>query len=639
MRLLGIVPLALIAWSAAFAQSGALRARTGEEWLELPLLETEIVVEVVGPLVRGRVVQRFSNPTDATLEAVYTFPLPERAAVDSMELRVGARRIVGVVKEREEASRVYTEAREQGRKATLVEQDRPNLFTTRVAAVGPGEQIEVRLGFLEQARWQDGRFELALPLTLTPRCPARTSGPERSGEPGAAAAAPTVSLEVRFVAGAAIEDLRSSSHALDLRWDGDVLVARPAEPLVADRDVVLAWTTTADEPAAQLFVEERDDARYGLLVLTPPSSGRVAAHGLPTRTVFVLDVSGSMEGPPLEQARRALLQALDRLRGDDRFTIVRFDDTAEAWSRALVEAADGEVARARAWIEESAGGGGTDIEGALREAMALVHDDAGRESARIVLVTDGAVDDEDEVFAQISRGLGAARLHVLGIGSAPNRHLIRKAASFGRGVATFVDAVEDVGSRMDEFLGSLERPVLSDLRIAWGAVEPLEIFPRRLPDLHAGLPLTVAVRLPLEGGHPTPVLHARDGATAVALAAGPPVLVAAQLGLASHWARSKVEELMDSVAGGADVETVRRQVVALGIAHALVTSWTSMVAVEDVPTADAASRRVAIANAVPFGTGGFLPTGGTDAPLRLRMGLLLAAAGLLGALAIRRGLA
>ena len=606
--------------------AGDLLWRSPQGLVPLPVLGSEVALTVTGPLVRANLTQRFVNGTGQTIEALYAFPLPERAAVDGLEVQVGDRRIVGVVKEKEEAKKTYEAAKTEGKTAALVQQRRANLFTTAVAHVLPGESVEVRLTWLQEVVAQDGRFALAVPLTSTPRCSAQST--ERT-EPVPASfvstrgpAFPTASVSIDFTPGTPAADIASPSHRL--RLEG---LRATTGQVPADRDVVITWHLPEKaSPTGTLFVEDREDgSRYGLLLLAPPAGkGEV---GLPTRTLFVVDISGSMAGPPLQQAKEALLRALDRLRPYDELALIRFDDASDALWETFHPAASGDLDTARRWVEALATRGGTDIEGALRHAMKLTAAHPSGTPTRIVLVTDGAVDDEAEVVAEIARSLGSARLHVLGIGSAPNRALVRKVAQFGRGTCAFVDRIDRVAEETDRFLDRLERPALTDLEIAWSGTPPLDIKPWPIPDLYVGQTLALSLRLSPETLPGAPTLRGREGVEDVTLALPAPVTAQAGSGVATRWARAAVEGALDALASGADAAEVRQEVVALGTAFSIVTPYTSFVAVDVTPRAAGVTpSSIQLAQGMPAGT---LPQGGTDGPLRVLLASILALAGLL----------
>jgi Ca-activated chloride channel family protein len=401
--------------------------------------------------------------------------------------------------------------------------------------------------------------------------------------------------------------------------------------VVADRDFVLRWRPRRDDrPAGTVFVEDRDDGRYGLMMLLPPLPASAAGQGLPTETLFVVDVSGSMDGPSIEQAREALLRALDRLRPGDAFNILRFNERNEAFSEGFLPARGAELDQARGWVRSLRASGGTEITPALVRGMQMLADADPWPARRLVLITDGAVGNEDEVLAEVTRRLGEARLHIIGIGSAPNRFLARRLAGFGRGACEFIGGIEEIESRMDSFLTRIDRPVMTGLSLRWEEASPPETYPQRLPDLYAGEPLFVSFRT-----GPSPVA---SRAVLTGQVAGGPVRIelgiapdaAPGSGVATRWARARVEDLMDGLYRGADEGAVRREVIGVALGFDLVTRYTSLVAVEEFPSADGSWTTRRVAGALPRGStllGETLPQGGTSGPLLTIVGLALALAG------------
>ena len=620
---------------ASEAGTGSLLRRTPDGLVPLPVLDIDVRLEVTGILVHGTVAQTFRNPTGEVIDCVYVFPLPERAALHRMEIRVGGRRIVSVIEEKAEAKRVYEKARQEGRKAALVEQERPNLFTTSAAAINPGESIEIVLEYLQEIAFDGDAFSLTFPLTLTPRF---TTGPREDSarispplaSPGSAAF-PRASLVVRIDAGVPVDTVESDTHAIGTFHDGGVLVVEPRGKTVpADRDFRLRWRPVLTaEPRPALFFEDRPEGRYVLAMILPPLRDVGAGRGLPAETLFIIDVSGSMAGPSIEQARGALLLALDRLRPDDTFDILSFNEEVREFRGGFVPASGPDLEEARAWTRSLAASGGTRIDLALARGLALVGASRTAESRRIIFLTDGAVDNEEAVLSEVRSGLAGARLHTLGIGAAPNRYLMRAMASAGRGLCDFISTTDGAGNRVDAFFSRLSRPVMTGLSLAWKGGEPIESYPALLPDLHEGEPLFLSARLAPGRSLPRLVLGGStlDGAQHLEAAEEGPA--ATDSGVAVRWGRAKVEALLDTLDDGASPDTVRAAVIDVSRTFGIVTPYTSLVAEEEFPTATGASSRVRVANGLPAGSGlpGDLPQGGTDEPVLVLLGALLVLAG------------
>lgn len=626
---------------------GELLWRRDDGLVPLPAVRTDVVLEVNGPLIAGTVTQLFTNPTDQVIEAIYVFPLPETAAVHAMVIVVGERRIVSVVQEKAQARRTYETARESGQRAALVEQARPNLFTTKVANICPGDRVVVELRYLDQAEWVDGGFGLVFPLTFTPRYIPPTMMRDEAGAAAAAAVSspfvgegdrrfPVATVRVELNPGVALSEVVSASHDLDLDRDGERWLAAPAAGTIpADRDFLLGWRpAAAGAPEAALFVEDRPDGRYALLMLVPTPEALPPRQPeiIPTETLFLVDVSGSMQGESIVQARTALLRALDRLGPRDRFNIMSFSDSSRLYRRAFQSADPIVIAEARAWIKRLDANGGTEMHPALLRAMTCFLNTDARDgySRRIVLITDAAIGNEAQVLREATADLGLLRLHVVGIGGAPNRHLVRRLAEHGGGLSAFVNSVRGAENGIDRFLERIARPQLAEPRLVWPGVAPLEAYPSRLPELHAGELVLWSGRFPpgadLRGEFRAALagedlIHPLDGAATDSD------------GVAVRWARLKVAGLMADRYRGVTEAMIREQVVETGLAFGLVTAYTSRVAVEEAVSADAPAHPCRLPNGLPAGTEFLpgLPSGGTSRPLLRLLGvaaLLIGAAGI-----------
>lgn len=648
----GIDPAAIGAGQLLWNADGAL--------IPLPVVDIAVTLDVTGVMARGTLTQTFSNPTAETIEAIYLFPLPGRAAVDGMEMRVGDRRVVAVVQEKAEAERTYEAAKRDGKKASLVDHRRPNLFSTALANINPGERVEVRIEYIEEVACEEGEFSLAFPLTYTPRFlpgsdrPGRTDAGEAEREDGALDAPPPVTdgrfapagsplvpharIAATIRSGLPLRDLRSPSHAIRVEEDrGAWRIALDAGTVPADRDFVLRWQVERGEaPEGAMFIEEREGERYALLMLVPPAPESEAGWGLPTTTLFIIDVSGSMDGPSIRQARGALRAALDSLRPGDSFNLLRFNDRNEAYRGGFQAVTDAAIEEAKAWVDRLEAGGGTDIAPALLRGLGMLADSDPWPLQRAILITDGAVGNEEDLFRRVSADLGKARFHVIGIGSAPNRFLMRRLALLGRGSCEFIAGPDEIGDRMSRFLGRIDRPVLTDLSLEWEGPAPLEVYPEQLPDLYAGEPLFLSLRLDPGGAATRAVLQGRLGdrtvRTGIDLAPGAP----SGSGVATRWARARVDGALDRLHRGADIDLIRAEVVDLALAFNLVTRFSSLVAVEEERSAAGEWRTRPVAAGLPFGStlaGATLPQGGTVRPLLALAGmLLLALAGVLGLL-------
>ena len=601
---------------------------------EAPLLSTDVLFRVSGPIARAHLVQTFSNPRDDWYEGVYVFPLPPGAAVDRLRLRVGERIIEGEIHERQAARQVYEEARRAGRRSALLDQERPNIFTTTVANIGPHETVVVELEYQETLRYEGNRFSLRFPMVVGPRYipagPLRVADAFRISPPvmrpgSEGGRTNPVSLRVELDAGFPVADVRSAYHRVDVRDLGTSrrIISLADGPAPANRDFELAWSPAANAaPQAGWFVEQQSGRHYGLMMVIPPSA--TAATRLPREVIFVLDTSGSMAGSSIRQARQALSLALSRLLPQDRFNVIEFNSYAQALFGHAREADAGTVSQATRWVEGLEARGGTEMAAALK--LALPGEEAGARVRQVVFLTDGAVGNEEELFKLIRARLGDSRLFTIGIGSAPNSHFMEKAARLGRGTFTYIGSVEEVKAKMDELFAKIETPVLKSLEVHWPGGVHAEAWPARIPDLYAGEPVVVTVALDrLEGEARltgerngerwearVPLSSSKEGA-----------------GLGTMWARAKVASLMEQVREGAAEDTIRPQVIRLATEHRLVTKYTSFVAVDRTPARPAADllKHAAVPTLLPEGweyakVFGELPKGATDSRFAILTGLL-----------------
>ena len=638
--------------------TGAMYAKSAAGLVPLPTLSIDAEVRVTGILVQGTLRQTFTNDSDRVIEALYVFPLGERAAVDSFELRVGDRIIRSRVRERAEARATYEAAKASGRKAGLVEFARRGLFRTSISGINPGESVAVALNWFDEAAWSEGEFSFALPLTWTPRFTPDLPPPDpRASEspgclvPAAASKAPAFSVRVSLSPGFEAASIVSPSHRItvtgasgagDVASGGVSYTIATAPGASPDRDFRLTWRPLRNgRPTGTVFVEPRDDGLYALALILPGDPGAASPNtddpGLPTRTLFIVDVSGSMEGPSLAQAKEALIAALGRLGPADLFNILKFSSGSAPWRDTFQSATPTRLQEATAWVRGLGVEGGTEILEALRHAGTLIESAPSRMVTRAILITDGAVEADDAAIAAATRGLGETRLHAVGIGPAPNRPLMRALARHGRGATEFIGSIDEVGARLGGFLDRIRRPVLADLSITWDGLPPLDTRPERIPDLHSGEPLLVSLRLDpsARGVHGTLRGVTAGGAFETPFAIAPDAPQGA--GIAARWARARIADLLDGLASGGGEEAVRAAVLPIAFEHALVTPYTSLVAVEERVTANGPSTPAEAASVAPgsAGDGPDLVMGGTDNPFWFRLGVVFLAFGLALALAVR----
>jgi Ca-activated chloride channel family protein len=617
--------------SADDAGAGELLLKSGAgAFHDAVMLKSSADFRISGMIATVDVTQSFRNNSANWSEAVYVFPLPEQAAVRAMRIRVGERVIVGEIHERGRAKMIYQTAKKQGRKAGLVEQERPNMFTTSVANIPPHGTVIVELQYVQTVRYDAGAFSLRFPMTITPRYipgdPLTAGNAERAysiaGDgwayatdqvPDAARITPfqnpvpaddshvinPITITAELDPGLTLAKVDSPSHAIEVNEKKGIYRIRLAKGRVSmSKDFELRWRPVAGHaPQAALFTETVDSRHYALLMLVPPAKTD-KSQLLPRDMIFVIDTSGSMGGVSIRQARQGLLLALDRLRPGDRFNVIEFNSNPHALFKTSRSATPVNLDVARNFVAGLKACCGTEMRPALELALA---DDAETGYLRqIVFMTDGAVGNEAALFKLIHQRLGNSRLFTVGIGSAPNSYFMRKAAQFGRGTFTYISSVTEVRKKMKKLFRKLESPVAGNLRVRWPGNAKVEAYPSRIPDLYQGEPLLLAARLGNFNGQVrvSGTTASRHWQRKLRLDSH-----SQSLGIASVWARAKIAALLDEKTAGRSEKAVRKEVIAVALRHKLVSPYTSFVAVEKTPSRPLSEplKKSAVPNARPEG--------------------------------------
>jgi Ca-activated chloride channel homolog len=570
----------------------------------VPLVHTDVAIDVRGLVASATVAQQYSNSSTAPIEAIYVFPLPHDGAVYDMEIRIGNRVIHSVIREREEAKRVYEAAKSEGKHAALVEEERPNIFTTSVANIMPGDEIDVRLRYVEPLRWEDGRMRLDFPMVVGPRYIPGTAEVGHKGSgwamdtnavPDASRITPPVrhpesrsghdiSLTVDLDAGFEAQSIKSVSHAVNVNRlpDGRQHVELASGATLPNKDFILEVQQAKSEgPKTALFLSPSGSGETNFLLATFPPTVQPAER-MPVEMFYMIDVSGSMEGTSIQQARGALLQALDRLRPNDRFGILAFSSGYQEFSPEPLLATSENLDAARRYVKHLEAGGGTEMLPALEHLMKKP--EAQGCLRHIILLTDGDLGNEEQIFSALRSDLGGARLYTVAIGSAPNLFLATKMAQFGRGTFTHIADNSEIQDQMGKLFSSIESPVLTDVKLTFTGVEVTDVYPARPPDLFFRQPLLIFGRI--SQGHVGKLhLTGRAGNELYEKTISFDTTKATfHPGITTLWARQRVEDLMDHwrQADQKSQTEIRGSIIAHAIRYRLVTKFTSLVAVEEV---------------------------------------------------------
>lgn len=640
-----------------------LQLADGRVLQDVPHLKTDVKMDVTAMIARVRVKQRYINPSKQWAEGIYVFPLPDDAAVDHMRLVYAERVIEGEIKPKPEARRIYEKAKNEGKKASLLDQQRANVFTTSVANIPPGEEVLVEIEYQQSITPSENRFSLRFPMVVAPRYIPGTAldDPDLNGSsqfseggwasntdqvPDASLITPPVideseskinpvSIRVDLNTGLPMSSLTSLYHQIDkkIQSDGHVILRLHDAEIPADRDFVLQWDIQQQVmPEAALFREQHKGAEYGLMMLMPPQLK--AVKPVSRELVLVVDTSGSMYGESMQQAKSALKVALRDLKPGDFFNLIQFDDQTRALHSQAVELTPGYLQSALEYVDSLEADGGTEMLPAMQ--LALASDSEKPLLRQVVFLTDGAVGNESALFQTIQKDLGNSRLFTVGIGAAPNSYFMTRAAEYGRGSFTYIGDVNEVGKQMAQLLKRLSTPAMTDISIDWQGANVSQ-SPQRIPDLYAGEPLvmTFSSEGKIQKAMVSGMIDGQPWQHEVDLTAGGQQ----RNGLHVLWARRMIRDWMAKRVQGEDEQKIKNAIIRIAMQHHLVSKYTSLVAVDKTPSRplDQALAKKHMPTNMPKGMNqqkvfGHMPQTATPAQLYAILGLML----LLSAVWMRR---
>ena len=591
---------------------------------ECPLKRTEVRAEISGSVARVTVTQQFGNPFKDKIEAVYTFPLPQDAAVDDMTMLVGSRTVRGKIKRREEARAIYEAARAAGHVAGLLDQERPNIFTQHVANIMPGEEVKVTISYVEVLKYEAGSYEFVFPMVVGPRyIPGRPTGrqgggwaPDTDRVPDASRITPPVTppgtraghdiaIEVALDAGVPVDMLTCPTHEVSTERPSvsRAVVRLRDQATIPNKDFILRYDVAGRRITDAVLAHRADKGGFFTLILQPPE--RVTAEDVtPKELVFVIDTSGSMSGFPIEKAKETMRLALDGLYPQDTFNLITFSGDTRILFPEPVQATRENLQKAQAFLASRYGSGGTEMMKAIRAA--LDPSDSQQHVRIVCFMTDGYVGNDMEIISEIQRHPNA-RIFSFGIGSSVNRFLLDKMAEQGRGEVEYVGLNDDGSAAAKRFHERVRNPLLTDISVDWGGLPVSDIYPKRIPDLFAAKPVVLHGRYtaPWKGaihlrGKMSGKPYSRD--LTVTLPAKEP----AHDVLASLWARAKISDLMAQDYYGIQMGTVQPKlkdaITQLGLDFRLMTQYTSFVAVEEMTITEGGEpRRVEVPVEMPEG--------------------------------------
>lgn len=600
------------------------------------ILKSDANMTLTGLINHVVVKQTYQNQNPFAVNARYVFPLPDESAVHAMTMRIGERVIKGQIDKKVAAEKKYAEAKQAGKQAALVRQQRANMFITNVANIAPGEQVIIELEYQEIIDYSSGTFTVRFPGTITPRyhvtqgeidinkesqkptnsLPHGWLSPVYSTQKNDDKPSSQFNLNLDIDVGLELVDINSKFHNVNIQNTafGQYSIELN-EQNALNRDFVLEFKPLQKEQAQAAFFTEQfeNGERYGLAMLMPPADNFITTQRLARETVFVVDTSGSMHGQSMEQAKNALFYALSLLDSNDSFNIIGFDNVVTLMSDKPLVASGFNLRRAERFIYGLQADGGTEIQGALDAVLDGSQFDGF--VRQVIFLTDGSVSNEDALFKSIQAKLGDSRLFTVGIGSAPNSFFMRRAADVGKGSFTFIGSTSEVQPKMQQLFDKLAHPAITNLALSDENGNSLDFWPSPLPDLYFNEPIMVAIKL---NNASNVILNGQTAQGPISINLNTQAGSNAK-GIAKLWARQKIKSLLLYNSQNA----VKDEVQQLALTHQLLSPFTAFIAIEQTQINPIAEQTANATNAVPQGMAMRLPQTDGQSKVHIILGILL----------------
>lgn len=634
---------------------GALRVEVDEQIVECPLKHTDVKVNISGFIARVTVTQTFHNPYDEKIEAVYVFPLPHTAAIDDMTMTVGERQIVGLIKRRAEAQALYQEAIEQGKTASLLEQERPNIFTQSVGNIQPNDAVRIEISYVDVLDYDMGAYEFHFPMVVGPRyipgtptskmpelpnelkgkvgeSEAPLDAPLDGADPSGTGVAPDtdrvpdasritppvlkpgyrtahdISLSVLLDAGVPIQDIQIVNHKADVdRMDasGAAAVLSPADS-IPNKDFVMKYAVVGEKPEMAVLAHSKGPEQGYFMLMIQPKLDVELAEAPPREIVFLVDVSGSMRGEPTQKVKETMHHFLRLTKRKDTVQVITFSNRADKLFEKPVPATQANIEHALNFTQQMRGSGGTEMLNAIK---LVLNEPVDQERVRIVvMLTDGYIGNEAEIIAEIDRRAGdQIRFSAIGIGTSPNRYLIDGVAKHGGGLADVIELNTDPGPLVAQISERIHRAQLAKIQIDWNGLSVYETYPRRIPELWAGRPVLMFGRYGAGGRQKIELAGSAEGKPLkYKLHVTLPDTQSAHDVLSKVWARKKIEDISAQL-HAADAPEIIEEITNIALTHRLMTQYTSFVAVDEndrqpINQEAKAPRQVVVPVPLPEGT-------------------------------------
>ena len=575
----------------------------------LPLKTTTATVNIAGVIADVVVEQTYTNEGSKPLEAIYVFPGSTASAVYAMQMQIGNRIIEAQIEEKGKAREIYTQAKNEGKRTSLLEQHRPNVFQMNVANILPGDTIKVRLSYTELLVPDEGIYSFTYPAVVGPRYINKNEKTntsfaampyKRAGE------APTYKfdLDVYLSTGVPLQSLKSTSHTITINKRDQNTASIELVPMDknGNRDFVLNYTLKGNQIETGLLLFEDKQEKYFLCMVQPPK--KVETNAIPPRDfIFIVDISGSMRGFPLDVSKKFLNDLISHLRPNDIFNVLLFAGSNQILSERSIPATSENIQKALNFLNQQQGGGGTELLGALRQGLAFPREAEGL-ARSIIVVTDGYVGVEPEAFDLVRKNLNQANLFSFGIGSSVNRHIIEGLAHVGQGLPTIILNPEEAPKAAEKFRRYIDSPLFTQVTAQFAGFDAYDIEPLTIPDVLSDRPIilfgkwrgTAKGKILLSGytGNPDTAIPVALGSVGYTteIVPGKKTMLSVNVNNASAdkklsalkylWAREKLRRLSDYDYLWPDDARVK-EITALGLEYHMLTAYTSFVAVDEDP--------------------------------------------------------
>lgn len=572
---------------------------------QLPLKSTSAEVRIAGVIADVSVTQVYRNEGNNVLEAIYVFPASIRAAVYSLKMTIGERTLVAKIEERQKAREDYEQARQEGKTASLLEEQRPNVFQMNVANILPGEVISVELSYTELLIPEKGIYEFVYPTVAGPRYTNSLSGDAAwNANPYTCEGEKplyTFDIHVGLTSPTPIKDLRSTSHLVQTRYTGNRSVEidlADTENSRGNRDFILQYRLSGDKLESGVLLSEGDE-KFFLAMIQPPRM--VTPDMIPPREyIFIVDVSGSMYGYPLDITKKLLKDLIGSLRPADRFNVILFAGDSRLLSDRSLQASSENISKAIRMIGDQSGSGGTEILPALEKALSLEKEN---EYARtFIIATDGYVSVEKEVFQLIRENVGRANFFPFGIGTSVNRYIIEGMAHVGQGAAFVATDEPEAETMAERFREYIQHPVLSNIKMTFDGLDVYDVEPLSVPDVFSERPVIVFGKW---RGDPTGTIRlmGSSGNTCYrqTIEVNASDVKRNHEGLKYLWARERIR-ILDDFAGLGEENSLQAQITELGLRYNLLTRYTSFIAV-DSQVRNAGGEQITVRQPLPLPEG------------------------------------